>query len=313
MRPHLFVLAFMLVSVAHSQTCTDVEGHVYPTVVIGAQRWMAANLRTTTYNNGEPIPSGLLNTQWQSTASGACAVQDNNAANDTIYGRLYNGYAMHDVRGLCPQGWHIPTDAEWRTLEVALGMSLAESTFTGWRGANENIGGMLKDTLLWTSPGSNTNSSGFSALPGGVRTLQGLFSPLGTSAYFWTSTSTASSTGYARGLADYQTGVVRDPVTYQSGYSCRCMDDELVGVEEHTPLPGTLVLMPDPADTHLLMRLSGTRAVRSTITDALGRIVADGSWRDDGMDVSTLGSGIYVVRAYDGSGRMVASGRFMKR
>lgn len=149
---------------------TDIDGNTYDTVVIGTQVWMSKNLRVSKYRNGDPITTNLSNTTWQNTTSGACAVYQNSAANDSIYGKLYNWYAVADPRGLCPTGWHVPSDGEWQTLETALGMPASELNNTGGRGLSQNVGGKLKAVSpLWLSPNAGaTDSSGFTGLPGGL-------------------------------------------------------------------------------------------------------------------------------------------------
>jgi uncharacterized protein (TIGR02145 family) len=135
------------------------NGYTYSSVVLGnGQEWMSENLRTTNYRNGDPIPTGLDNATWSTTTSGAYAIYNNDNANDAIYGKLYNWYAVADPRHVCPTGWHEPTDGEWTTL-------------TDYLGGAAVAGGKMKTTGLqyWISPNTDaTNESGFSGLPGGL-------------------------------------------------------------------------------------------------------------------------------------------------
>ncbi|MBI1193800.1 MAG: hypothetical protein GC205_11605 [Bacteroidetes bacterium] len=94
----------------------DVEGNVYSTVQIGSQCWMRENLKTGRYANGDSIPTGLTNSEWAMTLEGASCSYSDLIANENIYGRLYNWYAVDDPRSVCPAGWHVPTDAEWDVL-----------------------------------------------------------------------------------------------------------------------------------------------------------------------------------------------------
>ena len=89
------------------------QGYDYETVLIGEQCWFAENLRCENYTNGDSIPSDLLNWQWEEIGEGASAVHGENPVNLETYGRLYNGYAVRDARGLCPSGWHVSSDSEW--------------------------------------------------------------------------------------------------------------------------------------------------------------------------------------------------------
>jgi hypothetical protein len=107
------------------QSSINYDGRVYDLVEIGGQCWFAENLATDQYRNGDAIPTGLTNSAWQNTSSGAYAIYNSDANNDLIYGKLYNFYAVSDPRGLCPVGWHVPTYCEWMYLEGSLGMSVS--------------------------------------------------------------------------------------------------------------------------------------------------------------------------------------------
>jgi uncharacterized protein (TIGR02145 family) len=137
-----------------------------PTIVIGNQQWMEKNLEVTSYRNGELIPEVSGPTAWATLTTGAWCWYDNDPANGAIYGKLYNWYAVADPRGLCPAGWHVPSDAEWTTLGTTLG-------------GTSVAGAKMKSTSsLWTT--SNTpgdNSSGFAGLPGGSRGITPILSP----------------------------------------------------------------------------------------------------------------------------------------
>jgi len=169
-------------------TVTDIDGNVYKTVKIGNQWWMAENLKVTRYRNGDPIPNITDNHTWVDLSTGAYCNYNNDISNVATYGRLYNWYAVDESRNIAPAGWHVPTDDEWKQLEIYLGMSPTEADETHWRGTDE--GGKLKETgtTHWYSPNTGaTNESGFTALPGGYR-VSGGFSSLGFGAYFWSST-----------------------------------------------------------------------------------------------------------------------------
>jgi len=156
-------------------------------VVIGTQEWMIRNLDVTTYRNGDPIPQVTNQTQWDTTHTGAWCYYNNDPANGPIYGKLYNWYAVKDPRGLAPAGWHIPSDGEVTILRNYLG------------GINV-AGGTMKDTgtVYWNSPniGAN-NTSGFTALPGGLRYYQ--FYGIGTTGQWWTSTPDSGPFPYRGG------------------------------------------------------------------------------------------------------------------
>ena len=214
------------------------QGYSYSTVQIGDQCWFAENLRNENYENGDAIPSNLSDSEWENTSSGAVAVfgegnsycevysPNGNACEDlwslNEYGRLYNWYAVDDARGLCPSGWHVPTDGEWMTLEMALGMSEAEANDSTWRGTDQ--GTQMKTTYGWYGGGNGTNSSGFSGPPGGHRRSVGHFLNAGYDGYWWSS-SPIGSRAWGRGLYYYLENVYRPNSNPHYGFSVRCVRD----------------------------------------------------------------------------------------
>lgn len=209
-----------------SNTVTDIDGNVYQTVTIGSQVWMAENLKVTHYRNGDPIPNVTDNATWSGLTSGAYCNYNNDTDNVATYGRLYNWYAVDDSRNIAPEGWHVPTDEEWKQLEMNLGMSQAQADGTGWRGTDE--GGKLKETgtTHWVSPNTGaTNESGFSALPGGGRYFYGSFDYMGLDATFWSSTEGSSLIAWYRNLYYYDSQVSRYYYYKRYGFSVRCVQD----------------------------------------------------------------------------------------
>jgi len=202
-----------------SSTVTDIDGNLYHTVQIGNQCWTQSNLKTSKYRNGDSIPTGLSNSQWSSTTSGAYAIYDNNSVNDGLYGKLYNHYAVTDSRGLCPTGWHVPSDAEWTTLVNQLGGSSV-------------AGGALKSTAMqptpggWNSPNTGaTNSSGFTALPGGLRGSFGDFLNLSSFGFWWSSSVSSGSDAWYRLLNYSDSNFTRFDNDRTLGFSVRCCRD----------------------------------------------------------------------------------------
>jgi uncharacterized protein (TIGR02145 family) len=197
----------------------DVEGNSYKTVYIGTQLWMAENLRTSKYRDGTTIPNITDNTQWQNNTTGAWCYYDNNAANNTKYGKLYNWYALSPTtngnKNICPIGWHIPTDAEWAVL-------------TDYLGGNYVAGGKMKEagTTNWINPNTNaSNTSLFTALPGGGRNDDGTFNSIGGAGYLWSSTASSTGNAWYRYL-DYSYGDVgRGNYDKRGGFSVRCLRD----------------------------------------------------------------------------------------
>ncbi len=210
------------------ESITDIDGNVYSVVTIGSQCWMAENLKTSQYRNGDAIPTGLSAEAWENTDEGnigAYAVYNDDPANDVTYGKLYNWYAVDDSRGLCPTGWHVSSDAEWKEMEMHLGMSLSEANSAGYRGTDE--GGKMKSTSsLWNSPNVGaTNESGFSGLPGGRRNYGGSFGDIGGNGYWWSSTELSASFAWYRKLYYDGSGVYRFDYYKRTGRSVRCLRD----------------------------------------------------------------------------------------
>ena len=203
------------------------QGYDYATVLIGDQCWFAENLRSENYENGDLIPSNLSVSEWQNTNSGAVTVYgegtatcyayspDGDACDQTWslseYGRLYNWYAVDDARGLCPSGWHVPSDGEWMVL-------------TDHLGSDAVAGGQMKTTYGWRDGGNGTNSSGFSGLPGGGRADDGNFYGAGHLGHWWSSSPNFSFAWY-RSLDDDYENVYRYDCWPRSGYSVRCVRD----------------------------------------------------------------------------------------
>jgi uncharacterized protein (TIGR02145 family) len=193
----------------------DIDGNLYHAVIIETQTWLGENLKTTKYNNGESILNITDPTDWYNQISGAYSNYDNNPSNGDIYGRLYNSYAISDPRGVCPSGWHIPSDAEWTTLVDNLGgMSLA--------------GGKIKEigTTHWASanPGE-TNDFGFTALPGGFRYFTGTFNGIGDFAYWWSSTEYSSDYLWISYLSRYSGYLLKNFYKKNYGLTVRCLKD----------------------------------------------------------------------------------------
>jgi len=196
----------------------DKDTNIYTgSVTIGTQVWMQENLKTRRYRNGD-----LIRTTTPVTLDITAEVTpryrweyggDEN--NIDTYGRLYTWYAITDIRGVCPRGWHVPSDEEWSILVTYLEGKL-------------NAGGNLKETgtTHWTTPNTGaTNETYFTALPGGYRFYYGRFSDIGVSGFWWSSSESSDSSAYGRGMFNYNNQVPRFNFYKRDGLSVRCIKD----------------------------------------------------------------------------------------
>jgi uncharacterized protein (TIGR02145 family) len=201
-----------------TKTIKDIENNSYKTVEIGDQEWMAENLKTTKYHDGTDIPNITDNTEWTKLTTGSYAWYNNDFdVFGSTYGALYNGYSI-STNKLCPTGWHVPSDAEWKLLIDFLG------------GADV-AGSKLKElgTIAWGNPFSgSTNETGFTALPGGFRKHNdGKFGGIENYGYWWSSSKDETDTSYALiKYMDYATKkVFSESLPRAAGFCVRCVKD----------------------------------------------------------------------------------------
>lgn len=195
-----------------SETLTDIDGNEYNTVVIGTQEWMAENLRTTKYCNGDPIPNVTVETQWVDLTIGAWSHYDNDHQNENLYGKLYNWFAVDDEKNICPCGWHVPSNTEWTVL-------------TDYLGGESVAGGKMKSTNGWKENGNGTNESVFSGLPGGARDYDGTFEYGGSYGGWWSSTGPWADDALYLVLGYDDDGVYMADYDNRGGFSVRCIRD----------------------------------------------------------------------------------------
>ncbi|MFN5323430.1 MAG: FISUMP domain-containing protein [Bacteroidota bacterium] len=208
----------------------DVDGNAYSTIQIGSQVWMQENLRTSRYNNGDLIETGLTYAQWQNTTSGAWSYYRDSTPCNLPYGKLYNWHAISDSRGVCPTNWHVPTNADWNELVNFLD-PISDTTVVGSQslvvgGKLKSTGNLLDGTGLWKSPNVGaTNTSQFYALPGSSRDSAGNFALLGNVGHWWSISSSNSISAYSRWISYYYANLYRYNTNKNSGLSVRCIKD----------------------------------------------------------------------------------------
>jgi uncharacterized protein (TIGR02145 family) len=200
---------------------TDTAGISYNVINLGNQCWTAQNAATNRFANGDLISEVQGNSAWsQSTSSAWCYY--NNDPNQSGLGRYYNYAAATDARGLCPIGWHVATDADWKNLEMSLGLTQLQADSIGYRGSQEAQA--LKSISSWLNNGNGTNSSGFTALPAGGRSgPTGVFNSAQEIAAFWAIGLDGNGQAYTRYMYYNDGRIRRIANTLNTGISCRCV------------------------------------------------------------------------------------------
>lgn len=202
-------------------TVTDQDGNSYKTIKIGTQEWMAENLRTTKYTDGKPIQHITDSAAWFDAKIGGWCHYANNTDYECPYGKLYNWYAVSS--GVCPAGWHMPTDNEWSVL-----INFLDPAAKGGDVIPNVAGGDLKSIGLkyWATPNGNaSNTTGFSAVPAGSRS--NLFNDINGIAYYWTSTENSfnKNNAWLRYVTNGWGSITRNNNVKYLGLSVRCVKD----------------------------------------------------------------------------------------
>lgn len=250
MRRNDFIFLFVL-SLSKLTTVAqvvDIDGNSYQTVVIGTQEWMAENLITTRFNNGDPIPNIPGINDFYTHGAPAWAYYNNDINHGNFYGKLYNGWVAVDSRNCCPTGWRVPTVADWTTL-------------IDFMGGAAIAGGKLKNSTFW----NGTDDVGFSALPGGARYPfnDGNAAPLsGTifsgQSYFWTSEYVASPDIYYYRTDHWASNIFEEAENYTLGMSIRCVKNGSLGVKENNDKLRKSFVYPNPFSTSATLALNNT-------------------------------------------------------
>jgi uncharacterized protein (TIGR02145 family) len=295
MKKSLLLLAgmFFLLLNIQSQTVTDIDGNVYNTVTIGTQKWMASNLKTTRYRNGVIIPGSLDNFSWQTTLNGARTFYNNDSVvNGSVYGSLYNWYAVSDPNNLCPAGWSVPTDADWMVL-------------INYCGGLNAAGGILKETqtLHWNSPNTGaTNQYNFSALPAGLRHVTGPFQYLGDYGWWWSTTESSSTFAWVVRMSYNDGAVLHLTGEKTGGFSVRCVQNAGSGIGDGKT-ENELKIFPNPASDRITFDNTDHHYQNMEVFNSLGECLLQTklSTGINHIDVNTLPAGMYILQ-FSGSG-----------
>jgi|GEM_PF-1600706 uncharacterized protein (TIGR02145 family) len=211
------------------EVVTDYDGNTYNTIKIGDQYWLQQNLKVTHYQNGDAIPEVTDGATWAGLTTGAYCWYGNDINYKNPYGALYNWYVTSDSRNVCPTGWHVPSDSEFKTLEIFLGMTQIDADASGLRGTNQGSK-LAGNASLWIDGALENDAefetSGFSALPTGGRNSEGSWNAIGAAAYWWSMSETDASYAWDRSLDYSVTTVARGSDVKKNGFSVRCLKDE---------------------------------------------------------------------------------------
>jgi uncharacterized protein (TIGR02145 family) len=276
----LSITCIVLAITAGAQTISDIEGNVYNTITLGNQVWMKENLKTGSYRDGSPLNTDWTQVPYVGTASDYAHVH----LYDSIYGKLYNWYAVGDARKICPVGFHVPNDAEWIELRTFLGGAAV-------------AGGKMKETgtTNWQAPNTGAdNSSGFSARPSG-NCANATFMGLGTGAGWW-STTMDTNTGYYNGFGvSYNSTALGGGMTIKSyGNAVRCIGDaSTTGIDEIKTIDFTVY--PNPA-RDIINIMCADKIDKIEIYDVMGSLLVATDKRQ--IEISQLAPGSYFVKVY---------------
>lgn len=199
---------------------SDFNGNDYKTITIGTQNWMAQNLRTSHFSNGDPIPAMQSNSDWANASTPGFSSLYNDVTYDSLCGKMYNFYTVSDIRNVCPTNWHVPTDAEWQILIDYLGGTQFAGAFL------KSEGDQYWTPIQFNPFAPGNNSTGFSALPAGTRDGMGFFLNNGSLATFWSSTDLGGGEAFATymdSVSDFSE--YQGLSGYTNGYSIRCVED----------------------------------------------------------------------------------------
>jgi uncharacterized protein (TIGR02145 family) len=205
-----------------TDSVSDIEGNKYSIVSIGSQVWLKENLRSTKLNDGTIIPYVTENNRWNDLSMKYTWLGNDSSFSET-YGAIYNGFVATSGK-ICPVGWHVPADAEWKTLEQFLGLPANDSSKIDMRGTYEGL--KLKSDTGWINNGNGIDMYGFSGLPGGYRHPFGSFTNPGETGQWWSSSKHQKFDYlWSRSLRYDASGISRTNTGMQYGCSIRCIKD----------------------------------------------------------------------------------------
>lgn len=284
----LFIITAFLSLNNKAQTVTDIDGNIYNTVIVGTQEWMAANLNTTRYDNGINIPGSLNNSTWQYLTTGARSYYNNDSLiSGSVYGMLYNWYAVSGSNNLCPSGWRVPTNNDWTVL-------------INYVGGLNVAGGILKEkgTAHWIFPNTDgTNEYNFTALPGGLRHVSGPYQYQTLDGWWWSSTS--DNTNWAWNIKMlYDSGTLLQYTSEKkAGFSVRCLRDITNGTTDLNYL-NNIRVFPNPAIDKIIITCTERQDIKMAVYNIIGDCIMQDVLNNSSneIDISSFSNGIYIIK-----------------
>jgi len=287
MRSLLVLLTFWFQGV-FAQTISDIDGNIYNTVQIGSQVWMQENLNVSRYRNGDNILKIDGSMAWQNNTQPAYTVYNNDPSVEAVYGKLYNWLAVTDSRGACPEGWKIPSDADWTILSDFLGGVLV-------------AGGKMKEAGFthWSSPNTGAdNSSGFTALPAGLRASNGDFYHLTEVTGWWSSTEYDAENSWMRDIF-WDSATLNRSMGKFVGFSCRCIKINTTDAPDKTKtlLPA---FSPNPASNYIQLNSEFPANSTILIQSLQGiTVLSITPAKNQPISVHDLSPGLYVFSVFE--------------
>lgn len=286
----LLFLGFSLMLLnSQAQTITDIDGNTYNTITLGTQIWTKENLKTTRFSNGDSIATTSLPINNDSTSIFQWSYNQD-SLNIPAYGRLYSWYAVTDNRNVCPTGWHVPSETEWLSLAAFLG-------------GDTLAGDKMKETgtTHWLNTSNMvTNSSGFTALPGGMRGNPTGFNGITTKGAFWSSTSWGTNVfprAYTFSLQSTSSALHQSVSVANCGFAVRCVKDLTAGTQYLIP-ENEIKIYPNPSNGKIWISVEESQRLSSSIYDITGHLIFQQTLtnKTNLIDISFLPSGVYVIK-----------------
>jgi len=279
----LIGLCLCLTLWSKAETVTDIDGNIYHSVVIGEQEWLMENLNVSRFRNGDIIPNITDNTAWVNATNtiARCYYNNDSTQYANPYGAMYNLVTVIDSRNISPVGWHVATDAEWQTLKAYLGGSAV-------------AGGQMKETgeVHWAATNSADNSSGFTAVPNGIRVWDGSFEGIGTKASWWASGPKQLMAPFYQVFYN-MTSLSGSSINRVDGMAVRCVKDDISALKNTKSNLNNMVISPNPAKDNIQISASNA-ADRFEIIDLVGKVKISQNADVLNINVSTLPKGIYI-------------------